>query len=90
VLTWENFGQPFLLTWCVPCHSPYLSGEGDPNARQDAPIGSDFDTYAHYMDWDADIYGRAAADNTSMPPAGGPSSEDRAMLAEWIACSSPQ
>jgi hypothetical protein len=90
VLTWDNFGEPFLLTWCTPCHSSHLSGEGDPNERQDAPIDSNFDTYSQYMDWDAEVWNRAAADNDSMPPAGGPSPEDRAMLAEWIACGSPQ
>ena len=90
VATWDNFGEPFLLTWCTPCHSSHLSGFGDPNERQDAPLGSDFDTYSHYMDWDTDVYARAAAENTSMPPAGGPTPEDRAMLAEWIACGSPE
>lgn len=90
VLTWNNFGEPFLLTWCTPCHSSHLSADGDPNQRQDAPIGSNFDTYSKYMDWDAEVWSRAATDNESMPPAGGPSPEDRAMLAEWIACGSPE
>jgi len=90
VLTWENFGEPFLLTWCTPCHSSYLMDIGDPNERQDAPVGSDFDGYDHYIDWETKVYERAAAENSQMPPAGGPTAEERAMLAEWIACGSPQ
>ena len=89
-LTWENFGEPFLLTWCTSCHSSHLSGEGDPNERQNAPLGSDFDTYAHYLDWAEDVDDRAGGNNTSMPPAGGPTEAERVMLSEWIACGSPQ
>lgn len=89
-LTWENFGEPFLLTWCTSCHSSHLSGEGDPNERQNAPHGSDFDTYAHYLDWAEDVDDRAGGSNTSMPPAGGPTEFERAMLSEWIACGSPR
>jgi hypothetical protein len=90
VLTFENFGEPFLMTWCTPCHSSHLADIGDPNDRQDAPVGADFDTYDHYIDWDAKVYDRAAGTNTQMPPAGGPTEEERTMLAEWIACGSPQ
>ena len=90
VLTFENFGEPFLLTWCTPCHSSHLADVGDPNDRQDAPVGVDFDTYDHYIDWDVGVYDRAAGASTQMPPAGGPTEEERAMLAEWIACGSPQ
>jgi len=93
-LTWENTGEPFLLTWCTPCHSSHLSGaegaDGQPNARQDAPLGSDFDTYESYLEFQIDVYNRSAASNDQMPPAGGPSTEERALLGEWIACGSPQ
>jgi uncharacterized membrane protein len=63
---------------------------GDPNERQDAPLGSNFDSYDHYIDWEAKVYERAAGENSQMPPADGPTTEERAMLAEWISCGSPQ
>ena len=60
------------------------------NDRQDAPLGSDFDTYESYLEFQIDVYNRSAANNDQMPPAGDPSAEERAMLGEWIACGSPQ
>ena len=46
-LTYENYGQPFLTTWCTPCHSSHLEALEE---RQDAPLGVNFDSYADCYD----------------------------------------
>ncbi len=73
----------FLLTWCTSCHSSQVVGDD----RYGAPPGVNFDIPASLADW-AD----AAADRTSdgsMPPAGGPSDEERQALVDWVACDLP-
>lgn len=81
-LTWENFGAPFVLSWCTGCHSSYLE-EG---LRQEAPLTVNLD---HIDDVRAEmdlVWAVAGDDNTTMPPAGGPSHAERELLAEWLAC----
>jgi len=89
LVNYENFAAPLLLTWCVPCHSSYLPAE----ARQDATDGINFDTYEGVVDQLDRIYARAvqAVDDggSAMPPAGGTSDEERALLSEWIGCGAP-
>ena len=84
-LTWENFGEPFMRDWCRGCHSNRL-GEGD---RVDAPLTVNFDRYEDVEMWADRIWVRAADDNRTMPPAGGPGAEERALLGEWLACGAP-
>ena len=48
--------------------------------------GVNFDTYEGVLTWVERIQARAVADDASMPPGGGPGSEDRALLDEWITC----
>jgi hypothetical protein len=43
-LTYENFGQGFVHTWCLPCHTSVLDAD-DPR-RQCAQPDVNFDTYA--------------------------------------------
>lgn len=85
MLTWENFGGPFLRNWCTGCHSADLAG----SARYDAPPGTDFDTPASARAWRERIWIRAADGNATMPPAGGPDMEERRRLGEWLACGAP-
>ncbi|MBK8937043.1 MAG: hypothetical protein IPM79_05220 [Polyangiaceae bacterium] len=84
-LSWENFGGPFMLTWCNGCHSESLP-DGE---RQGAPLLSNFDTLDDVRAWAADIWEESGDHNASMPPVGGPSEEEREMLAEWLACGAP-
>ena len=77
---WEPFAQGYLMTWCTPCHSSEIEGID----RAGAPAGVDFDTWSGAAFW-ADRIGAASMDET-MPPGGGPSEEDRARIAEWVAC----
>jgi uncharacterized membrane protein len=81
-LTYQNFAAPFVITWCRGCH-----GEAQPVAmRQDAPVGVNFDTAEQVRGSSVRILARATGPEASMPPVGGPSDEERALLAEWIAC----
>jgi uncharacterized membrane protein len=81
-LTYQNFAAPFTITWCRGCH-----GKDQPVAmRQHAPVGVDFDTAAEVRAAGDRLLVRATGEAPTMPPAGGPSAEERALLAEWISC----
>ncbi len=84
-LTYENFGEPFLLTWCTGCHSSNLPA----SARENAPIAVNFDTVDEVRTQAPKIWLMAGDSNTTMPPAGGPQPEDRTLLGEWLACGAP-
>jgi len=83
LLTYENFGRPFLLDWCNGCHSSVVPEE----RRQDAPLDVSFDDLAMVRAHLQDIDGEVRAE--TMPPAGGPGPEERALLEEWVACGAP-
>lgn len=81
-LTYQNFAAPFIITWCRGCH-----GAGLPvTMRQNAPAGVDFDTAEQVRTAQGRILARATGSAPTMPPAGGPSDEERALMAEWISC----
>ncbi|MBK7534957.1 MAG: hypothetical protein IPI49_06165 [Myxococcales bacterium] len=81
-LSYQNFAAPFVITWCRGCH-----GKDQPVAmRQNAPVGVDFDTAEQVRAGSARILLRATGAAPTMPPAGGPSEQERELLAEWIAC----
>jgi len=83
-VSYESFGGPFLLNWCVGCHSSALGAD----ARQGAPLGIDFDTLdgvrAH-----ADRIRAVAVDVPRMPPLGGPRPAERQTFGEWLDCGAP-
>lgn len=83
-LTWENFGQSFMLRYCNTCHT---EGAVD---RHGAPEGFDFPDVAAVRKHAAHIYDRSAGDNASMPPGpDDPPIEERDQLAEWLSCGAP-
>lgn len=84
-LTYQSFGAPFFASYCTGCHSAKLA----PELRAGAPPGIDFDTLDGIRARADRIYARAADDHTTMPPAGGPSAEQRRMLGDWLACGTP-
>jgi hypothetical protein len=89
-LTYENFGQTFMGTYCLRCHNTALSGA----ARKDAPSDVNFNTVEQVRAESKDIDKQAGAGadvtNEEMPPDGEkPSVEDRRKLAEWLACGAP-
>jgi uncharacterized membrane protein len=81
-LTYETFGGPFVTTWCRGCHSR------DQPMRQRAPVDINFDTRADVERFAQDIQ-RVAGTGRTMPPAGGPSDAERALLVEWVSCDTP-
>lgn len=83
-LRYENFGRAFFLSWCTGCHSSELSE----NSRQGAPPSIHFDDLASIRAHDKRII-ELAVHNRAMPPAGGPSEEQRKLLDEWLACGAP-
>ncbi|MDB4962684.1 MAG: uncharacterized protein JWP01_2683 [Myxococcales bacterium] len=89
-LTYENFGKPFMESYCTRCHDSKLVGKD----RMGATSFHDFDTIfgikavSEHIDFTT--ASGPAATNTSMPPDGDkPSLEERRQLGEWIACGMP-
>jgi uncharacterized membrane protein len=80
-LTFDNFGEAFLAKHCTGCHS--VLHEGD--LREGAPVGVDLNTYADVLTWASRIEARAL-ESLDMPPGGGPSVDERALLEEWLHC----
>jgi len=78
----DNFGAPFVANWCRGCHSSAVPM----NMRQKAPIDVNFDDDGDLVVWAERIKIRASGTKPTMPPAGGPGEEERALLAEWIEC----
>ncbi|MBL8970688.1 MAG: hypothetical protein JNK56_08930 [Myxococcales bacterium] len=89
-LTWDNFGQAFLLSWCTGCHNSQL-----PTAqRAGAPCGINFDSHAGTLPFAASIKVRAVdwqmyEGVTPMPPAAIVPDDELALLREWIDCGAP-
>ena len=80
-LTYENFGQGFLRQHCNGCHSSYREYDWQ---RSGAPSGIDFDTWDTLLEWSDRVLIRT--DEGTMPPAGGPSTEERDVFVEWMEC----
>jgi hypothetical protein len=84
-LDWHNFGKGFVDKHCNGCHSVLYEG----GRRQGAPVGVDFNTYEDVLSWRERIRARsttAVLDTPTMPPGGGPSTEELARLEEWLSC----
>jgi len=82
--TWETFGKGFATSWCTPCHAASLPTE----ERQGAPVGVDFDTLDDMLQWGARVHARAV-EAADMPPGGGPSDTELALLDTFLACGMP-
>lgn len=86
-LTYDNFGKPFMETYCTQCHASTLSGD----ARQGAPLYHDFDSLEGILPVADHIDEKAAAGpaatNEFMPEVDPkPSLAERKQLGEWLAC----
>ncbi len=83
-LRYQGFGEELLAEHCQTCHGR------EPGGRRGAPEHVTFATHDDVLEWADRIYARAAGENTTMPPGpDGPSAEERALLAEWLACGAP-
>jgi uncharacterized membrane protein len=79
-LNYDTFGEPYVADWCRGCHSADLS----PAMRQGAPVAVNFDT----LD---DVRAQLqmveyVTSNELMPPAGGPTDDERALMMQWLTC----
>lgn len=82
-LNWDNFGKPFMQRYCTACHSSLLRED----QRQGAPVGVEFDSYADSVRMAARIRARVLVPTPpEMPPGGGPTTEELALLDEWLSC----
>lgn len=79
-MAWEDFGAGFMLAECQPCHA---SGAPD---RHDAPADVSFDDEEQVLSWSDRIVDVAGTEPPSMPPDGGTTAEDRALLRAWLLC----
>jgi len=87
--TYASFGQGFMTTYCLGCHSQTKLGD----ERQGAPVTIDFDTRSLVRENTSDIDKQAAfgpnAHNRLMPLVGAdpmPTDDERLRLGEYIAC----
>lgn len=79
VVSWCRDARPVLERWCIGCHASTRSGA----ARNGAPAGVDYDTYA-LASANADR-GLARMQAGSMPPGGSVPQGDVRTVAQWIA-----
>jgi uncharacterized membrane protein len=89
-LTYQDFGQTFMGTYCLRCHNEALTGA----ARKNAPTDVNFNTVEQIRGESKNIDNQAGASatvtNEGMPPDGEkPSVDDRRKLSEWLACGAP-
>ncbi len=80
VLTWDNFGQAFIVTNCQSCHAATAMD------RHGAPAAVTFDTRGDVLRQAARVLARVAGDSPTMPPGGGISEESRHKITVWLSC----
>lgn len=90
VLTWENFGEPFMLSWCTSCHHSALPTV----QRACAPCYVNLDRHAGVHTLSASIELRVldSAEQEGvklMPPAVIIPDDQRALLREYLECGAP-
>jgi uncharacterized membrane protein len=80
VLTWDNFGQAFIVTNCQSCHATTAAD------RHGAPADVVFDTRGDVLRQAARVLARVTGDPPTMPPGGGISEESRHKITVWLSC----
>ena len=82
-VTWNSWGRGFLTEACQGCH------HSEATQRYGAPDDIVFDTVDDAWTHADRILARAAADDPTMPPAGGVTEDDRTRLVWWLTCGEP-
>jgi hypothetical protein len=85
LVTWENFGGGYVISYCTTCHHSALPAD----MRQLAPSAMNFETIELIREHAPRIWARAADQNATMPPVGAPGLDERQMFGEWLACGAP-
>lgn len=83
VVTWETFGHGFVTENCQTCHA------SSQTERQGAPPAVSFDDAASVWAYADRVLATAAAEPPTMPPMGGTTEDDRALLRTWLTCAEP-
>jgi len=83
LVTWETFGQGFLVENCQACHAQGVTD------RAGAPQEVSFGTEEEALRWKDRILARAAGESPTMPPMGGTTADDRWRLEVWLTCHAP-
>src|SRR5439155_13552758 len=75
-LSYANFGQQFLSSYCTQCHGTTLKEKG-----------VDLSTMNGVTSFKGEVINQAGA-GAAMPPAGvaAPTSTERSQLVEWLSC----
>jgi uncharacterized membrane protein len=81
-VTWDGWAAGFMLSQCQPCHASET-----PN-RYGAPASVTFDSLEDCRE-QAGAIEDAVLTRASMPPAGGITDDERALLARWLDCGLP-
>ncbi len=81
-VTYASFADGFVRNNCRGCHSSALTGA----ARHRAPVRVNFDTLDDLRMHADRVIIRATGPEADMPPAGGPSDEERRLFEEWLHC----
>ena len=85
-LTYRNFGEAFILNYCLSCHSSHL----DPTLRAGATENVNFDSPDDVAIWRASILASVVPEAPKrMPPAANVSPTEYALLLEWLNCGAP-
>jgi hypothetical protein len=82
-LTYDNFGEPYLASWCRGCHSSDLPA----NMRQLALADINFNTLADVRAQLGPMQSVIATG--AMPPEGGPSADEQQLMMQWLSCGAP-
>jgi len=80
VVTWDNWGEGFLIERCQACHASTSEN------RNDAPEEVVFDTREETLAQADRILARAAGEDATMPPEGGVTDDDKFLLTVWLTC----
>ncbi len=82
-VTWDNYAEGFFVGYCQTCHA-----EGSPN-RHDAPPDLAFGSEREVLRWSTAIRAAVLTAEPRMPPGGGLTDDELALLDAWLTCAEP-
>jgi len=80
MVTWDSFGEGFVTESCQTCHASTATN------RNGAPLSVVFDTREETLAQADAILRVVTSDVPTMPPQGGISEDDRALVSYWLTC----
>lgn len=86
ILRWDNFGGPFMSTWCTPCHHSSSPTAG----RAGAPCSVNFDRHGDVKFRALQVLDLAVVQEPRpMPPATFIPEDELALLKQYLECGAP-